>query len=118
VRIRIVDANSEAKGVETMARITKDMAEKRLGDVPESFVFRCWDGRTLRNLTELRDTLAGMENESYVHHVTEQKNDFSRWVRDVIGEEKLAADLGKSATKSQAAKAVSTRITFLKSKLV
>ncbi len=101
-----------------MARITKNVAQKRLGDVPESFVFRCWDGRTLRNLRELRDAMAGMENESYVHHVTEQKNDFSRWVRDVIGDEKLATDLEKSASKSQAAKAISTRITFLESKLV
>jgi hypothetical protein len=104
--------------METMVRITKDMVEKRLGDVPESFVFRCWDGRSLRNLRELQGALAEMENEIYVHHVTEQKNDFSRWVSDVIGDDKLATDLEKSAGKSQAAKAVSSRITFLEGKSV
>jgi hypothetical protein len=101
-----------------MARITKNVAEKRLGDVPESFIFRCWDGWILRNLRELRDAMVAMENESYVHHVTEQKNDFSRWIRDVIGDDKLATDLEKSASKSQAGKAVSSRIAFLESKLV
>jgi len=101
-----------------MARITKGIAEKRLGDVPESFVFRCRDGRTFKNLRELRDALAGMENEAYVHHVTGQNNDFGRWVRDVIGDEKLATDLEKATNKSQEAKAVSARISFLESKSV
>ncbi|MFW6102527.1 MAG: hypothetical protein ACOC6O_02600 [Chloroflexota bacterium] len=100
-----------------VVRITKDVAEKRLAGVSDDVVFRCHDGRILRNLRELRDALAGMENDVFVHHVGEGKNDFSTWVRDIIGDEKLANDLKKSPTREEAAKVVSSRITFLESKL-
>ncbi len=100
-----------------MVRITKDIAEKRLADVPDDIFFRCCDGQILRNLRELANVLAGMDSEVFVYHVTEGKNDFSTWVRDVIGDEKLARDLKKSLSKDQAAKAVSSRIVFLESKL-
>jgi len=100
-----------------MARITKDVAKERLADVPDDVVFRCCDGRIMRNLKELEDVLAGMENEVFVHHVTEERNDFRKWVNDVIRDEKLARDLEKSLNSEQAAKAVSSRIAFLESKL-
>lgn len=100
-----------------MVRITKDVAEKRLADVSEDFAFRCYEGRILRNLRELGNALAGMEEETFAHHVTKGKNDFSTWVRDIIGDEKLANDLEKSMSRDQAAKAVSSRIAFLESKL-
>jgi hypothetical protein len=103
--------------MKTMVRITRDIAEKWLADVPNDVVFRCCDGQILRNLRELGSVLAGMENEVFVYHVTKGKNDFSTWVRDVIGDEKLARDLGKSSNRDQAAKAVSSRIAFLESKL-
>jgi len=45
------------------------------------------------------------------------KNDFSNWVRDVIGDEKLSRDLQKSTTQAQAAKSVADRVTWLKSKI-
>jgi len=101
-----------------VARITKDIAEKRLTDVPDDVVFRCYDGRILRSLRELGNALADMENEVFVHHVTEGKNDFSNWVREIIGDEKLAKDLTKAVNTQQATKTVSSRIAFLESKLV
>jgi hypothetical protein len=100
-----------------MVRITKDLAEKRLNDVPGDVVFHCYDGQTLKSLKELQTALAGMDREVFNHHVAEGKNDFSNWVRDVISDEKLANDLEKSLNREQAAKAVSSRIAFLESKL-
>jgi hypothetical protein len=101
-----------------MARITRYMAEQRLADVPDDVMFRCYDGKILMNLRELRDALTDIGNEVFVHHATEGKNDFSNWVRDIIGDEKLASDLEKSLSSEQAAKAVSSRIAFLESKIV
>ena len=101
-----------------MVRITKDMAGKRLADVSDEVVFRCCDGQMLRNLRELGSVLAGPGSEIFVHHVTEGRNDFSTWVRDIIGDEKLARDLEKSSNRNQAAKAVSSRIAFLENRLV
>ena len=43
-----------------------------------------------------------MTDETFVCHVNNQKNDFSTWVKEVIGDEKLAAYLQKSPTKTQA----------------
>lgn len=70
-----------------------------------------------KNLQELETALREMEDETFSHHVSEARNDFSNWVKDVIGDDKLAGDLNRSKTKTQAAKYVDDRITWLQSKL-
>jgi hypothetical protein len=100
-----------------MAKITKNIAERWLANVPDEVVFRCRNGRTMRNLRELEHSLAGMADETFAYHTTEGRSDFSRWVRDIFGDEKLAKDLEKSLDREQATKAVSSRIAFLESKL-
>jgi len=99
-----------------MVKITKAVAEKMLGDVPREKSFWCSDGRVLRNLRELEAALRDMGEETFGHHSSETHNDFSNWVRDVIGDEKLSRDLRKSATRVQAAKKVADRIAWLQSK--
>ena len=99
-----------------MVKITKSIAEKRLGDVFKDTQFWCEDGRYLKNLKELKEALEQMTEEIYRYHVDETKNDFSDWVRDVIGDEKLSRDLRKSSTKAQAARRVAERIVFLREK--
>jgi len=101
-----------------MARVTKSIVEKRLGDVSEEKRFWCQDGRVLKNLQELETALREMEDDTFRHHVSEARNDFSNWVKDVIGDDKLAGDLSRSKTRAQAAKNVADRITWLKSKLL
>ena len=99
-----------------MVRITKTVAEKLLADVPREKRFWCSDGRALRNLPELETVLKGMSEETFRYHSKETKSDFSNWVHDVIGDEKLARDLRKSTTQTQAAKSVADRIAWLKGK--
>jgi len=99
-----------------MVRITKSVAEKRLGDVSKEEQFWCHDGRYLKNLQELEVALEQMTEETFRYHVNETKSDFSNWVRDVIGDEKLSRDLHKSTTQAQAAKSVANRIVSLKKK--
>ena len=99
-----------------MVRITKSIAEKRLDDVSQEIQFWCEDGRYLKNLKELKEALEQMTEEIYRYHVNETKSDFSDWVKDVIGDEKLARDLRKSSTKAQAARRVAERIVFLREK--
>jgi len=100
-----------------MVRITKSVVEKRLGDVSQEKQFWCHDGRYLKNLQELEANLEQITEEAFRHHVNETKNDFSNWVRDVIGDDKLSRDLQKSATRTQAAKSVAERIISLKKKI-
>lgn len=99
-----------------MVRMTRSVAEKRLGDVPEEKRFWCQDGRYLKNLEELKSALEQMTEETFRYHSNEIKADFSNWVKDVIGEDKLARDLLKCTTAAQAAKSVAARLQWLKSK--
>ena len=101
-----------------MKRILKPDAERFLADVPEECVFWCHDGQALRNMTELQNALRSMADDIFAYHANEQRNDFSSWARDVIKDEQLAADLGKSLNRTQAAKKVAERVGFLASKLV
>jgi hypothetical protein len=84
-----------------------------LADVPQEHVFWCCDGRILKNLRDLCDALGGMSDDTFAYHVNAAKNDFHNWVRDVIKDETLAADLLTAANTSTAVRAVTDRITFL-----
>ena len=79
-----------------MARIMKQDALRLLGNVPEEYVFRCCDGRIFRTLQETREILESMTDETFAFHSNVERNDFSKWVKDIIKDEKLARDLGKS----------------------
>lgn len=100
-----------------MARILKQDAERMLADVSQGREFRCSDGRMLRNMVDLEKGLQTMTDETFSYHSNADKTDFSNWVDDVIGDEKLARDLRKSPDRIVAAKNVASRIAFLDSKL-
>lgn len=99
-----------------MATVSKSDAQTRLGDVPDEKRFWCHDGRYLKNLEELKAALEQMMDETFQYHANEAKTDFSNWVRDVIGDEKLARDLLNCTSPAQAAASVAGRIKYLKSR--
>ncbi len=88
-------------------------AQKFLTIVPEEYVFKCHDGRVLENMKELGDALATMADETFAYHSNSEKKDFSNWVRDVIGDERLAMDLEMCLDRVQAARIVAGRIDVL-----
>ena len=100
-----------------IVKISKEEAKRRLGDVPEGKHFWCHDGKLIKNLGELEKALSDVSDETFHYHASEGRNDFSNWVRDVVGDNKLANDLSKAKSRIQANKAVSQRISFLRSKL-
>ena len=94
--------------------VSKSAGKKLLADVPDDKRFWCYDGQVLRNLSDLETSLKTMEQDIFSYHLNDNKNDFSNWVRDVIGDDKLALDLQKSKTRAQAARYVSARMTRLR----
>ena len=100
-----------------MARILREEAERYLSNVPEEYAFHVQDGRVLRNMHDLGEALNSIADETYAYHVNGSKNDFSRWVADIIRDEKLTRDLTKASNRNQAAKRVAEREAFLRSKL-
>jgi hypothetical protein len=100
-----------------MVKLSKAMAETRLGDVAVEKQFFCQDGQVFKNLRQLEAALKDMSVGTYQHHVNASKNDFSNWVNQVIGDDKLSRDLLKSTGPIQARKSVADRIAWLESKL-
>lgn len=95
----------------------KEETQKFLADVPEEYVFWCCDGQIIRNMKQLAEALLGMTDETFGYHSNIYKRDFSCWVRDVIGDEKLATVLEEASNRTMAAGYVATRIASLSKKL-
>ena len=95
----------------------KQQAQKFLAKVPEEYVFWCCDGRILRDMQELADSLSNMSDETFAYHCNSERKDFSNWVRDIIGDQKLAQDLEQALSQVQAAECVAARLALLRGKL-
>jgi len=96
-------------GDRALLAMTKAVSKSCLSDVAADKVFRCHDGRVMKNLDELSVALREMSDDTFRYHVTADKNDFSKWVEDVIGDHELSAVLKNSSTRSQAGKVVAAR---------
>jgi hypothetical protein len=88
-----------------------------LADAREDKVFWCYDGMVVKNLDELVVAIREMSQETFRHHASGGNNDFSNWVRDVIGDVTLANQLRKATTQSTAAHKVETRLNSLRARL-
>lgn len=97
--------------------VTKEEAKKYLSDVPTPQCFWVNNGPILKNLEELAGVLKELSNESFMHHVNKEKNDFSAWINEVIGDKKLANDLLSAKNRDSASKKVIKRIDSLKKKV-
>ncbi len=97
-------------------RISKKDAQKFLAKVPEQNVFWCNDGNVLRDINELKDALVRMSDQTFLYHSNHEKKDFSNWIRDVVGDIKLAQILETVPDRENAARVVEERCSVLMSK--
>ncbi|MFC1910543.1 hypothetical protein ACFLXC_04580 [Chloroflexota bacterium] len=103
---------------EVKKTITREMALNWLGEVfANDKKFWSRDGGIFRSLEELRDGLKNMELDIYQYHLNENKNDFARWVSDVIGDHELSVELGQAKNGVEAAQIITNRIEVLKRKI-
>ena len=98
-------------------RISREEANRRLGDVVNEKRFWCNDGKLIKNPGELEKALNDMSDETFHYHASGGRNDFSNWIRDVVGDNKLANDMSKAKSRIQASRAAAQRISFLQSKI-
>jgi hypothetical protein len=96
-------------GDRALLAMTRAVSKSCLSDVAADKVFWCHDGRVMKNLGELSVALREMSEDTFRYHVTADRNDFSKWVEDVIGDHELSAVLKNSSTRSQAGKLVADR---------
>lgn len=67
-------------------------------------------GPIVKSLPDLVEALKTMSDEQYSYHVNDDKNDFSRWIEDVLEDKTLAKALVKYKTRTGTLKAVSARL--------
>jgi predicted RNA-binding protein with PUA-like domain len=100
-----------------MQTITKQQAFKLLDNVPEQHTFYCCDGCRIWNIRDLLSELLNMSDDTFSYHSNREKKDFSNWVRDVIGDKKLAEDLAKAKGHLEAINVMTARVAFWESKV-
>ena len=98
------------------SRITKILAKKFLARVPEQNFFWCTDGHVFRDINELKEALPRMSDQAFCYHCNDSKKDFSKWIRDIVGDEKLAQTLETAQDRERAAKILEERCSLLASK--
>ncbi len=109
----ILEIRESLERGENMPRIGKKQAQIFLNDVPEDKKFFLENGQVLKNLRELSQALAAMEEKGFSHHVNKDKNDFARWVEHVVGDQTLARSLDKAKTKQAVIRQLENRISRL-----
>lgn len=93
-------------------------AYKELEDVDPSHYFRVANGTIIKNLKDLDKSIENMSEETFKCHVSEVRNDFSLWVREVINDSKLASDLLQTRDKCRTQLLVLRRIVEILAKNV
>lgn len=88
----VVKKTEETKPVEK-AKVEVTIKRQVLGEAPEEYHFVLADGKKLKSLYDLANALGKMTEDTFKHHVTEARNDFSNWINDVFKDEELAKDI-------------------------
>ncbi len=81
-----------------------------IAEAPPAQCFWVHNGPILRNIGELARALEHMSDDQFTHHVNSRKNDFSKWIVDVLHLSDVARDLGKATTRKTAIKALQKHV--------
>jgi hypothetical protein len=92
------------------------MAHKLLENTHAHHNFVLMNGRVLKNIFELSNALTGMDDATFRHHVTKERNDFANWVEHVFHDKELAGQLRHTKTKDEMINRINKRIAALSKK--
>ena len=82
---------------------------------PEQY-FYARNEAIITNLSELKESLDKMDDDTFNHHVTDDRNDFSEWIKHVVGDKKLAKEFTKAKSRNDASKIIQKKIQKTKKK--
>ena len=94
--------------------MNKEQAKKILGNVAPEQCFWVNKGPIVKSLGQLPTAINRMKETTFTHHVSKGKNDFSTWVKHVVGDTALASKISRLKTKKVMAGEISKRIKVLK----
>lgn len=111
--VRIARAREEQKGRDK----PKTHSAPKLSDASPGKEFHFCTGLHAKNLDELASALKTIDDNAYQYHAHNEKNDFSNWIKDVLGDDKLASSL-KIRNREEAIIILGARIKQLKGQVI
>ena len=94
-------------------KLSREDAAKALSDAPPEKCFWVHNGPILHNVYELSDAVLSMGSDTFRHHASAEKNDFSNWIADVLHDKKLSKDVRGANSKEDVSKRIRKRINEL-----
>ncbi|MFH1637525.1 MAG: hypothetical protein ABIB71_03815 [Candidatus Woesearchaeota archaeon] len=85
-----------------------------LEEVPWEKQFWTHDGRVIRAIEDMEEIFKTMDDNVFAQHVNDWKNDFAKWVREVVGDEVLADELIKTKDRKSSISIVKKRVRKIK----
>ena len=93
-----------------MANLTKDEAKRILSNTAPDRAFWVNNGPIVKSVIELATAAKKLTPSQFMHHVNNVKNDFAKWVDEVIRDSELAQLIKKAKTREDLANAVTGRL--------
>ena len=78
-------------------------------------MFWCHDGQVFHDINDLIVGFDMMTDETFLYHANDDKNDFSCWIMDVIGDSDLGKEIKKAKSRKQAKEITKMRYSDLTS---
>ena len=97
-----------------MPKIDATTAKKYLCSVRPEKSFWVNNGPIVNNLKSLPKTVEEMSEDQFNYHVNKEKNDFSNWIHEIIGDIVLAKELKMAKTKKTFLAKLKHRVEALK----
>ena len=72
--------------------------------------FYVCNGAQLYSLVDLLGELKTIDDGAFHHHVNEERNDFSNWIKDELKDKTLSNQVGKTTDKEKIIKAIEKRL--------
>ncbi len=107
LKMHKIDAESISKAVQELVlekhrsffpEISQEHG-RYLEEVQAEKAFELHRGGSLRSIIGLQKALLEMSDETFSHHCNKHKNDFSKWVKEVLKEEILAKEISRVKSK-------------------
>lgn len=86
------------------------MTRRNLIDASTESVFWFMDGKSVKNIKELLEMLQNISDNVFSHHVNKERNDFARWIHDILDDEELARKIWRFKSKNQIIKLIDSHL--------
>ena len=93
-----------------MVKTSKEDAKRMLSNAAPEKAFWVNNGPVLRGIAELASAARKLSAQQFIHHVNSGRNDFAKWVDEVVKDSELARKLRQAKTKDDFARALTNRL--------